>query len=147
MYDSLVERAARRLGQAFRPKTRAAHLSHLRLFLQFSIYTDSPFPPCSPTLVLAFIEFLQFNGLSPSSISAYIHSLRSKFKSLNLPSAPLHHHSVFLILRSLALNVPQPRRVKGIFDIHTIFSIVQVSSHLPLGFIYTPSSPWLSLHF
>ena len=138
MYDSLVERAARRLGQAYRPKTRAAHLSHLRLFLQFLIYTSSPFPPASPTPVLAFIEFLQFNGLSPSSISAYIHSLRSKFKSLNIPSVPLHHHSVFLSLRSLALNVPHPRRVKGIFDITTIQSIVLLSSQLPLGYVYTP---------
>ena len=137
-YDSLVERAARRLGQAYRPKTRAAHLSHLRLFLQFSLYTSSPFPPSSPTPVLAFIEFLQFNGLSPPSISAYIHSLRSKFKSLNIPSAPLHHHSVLLSLRSLALNVPHTRRVKGIFDITSIHSIIHLSSQLPLGYIYTP---------
>ena len=95
-----------------------------------------PFPPSPPSSVLAFIEFLQFNGLSPSSISAYIHSLHSKFK--NLPSAPLYHHSVSLMLRSLALNMPQIRRVKGIFDIPSLLAIVKACDSLSLGFIYSP---------
>ena len=138
MYDKLVERAASRLQQAYRPKTVAAHLSHLRLFLQFSLYTNSHFPPSSPSSVLAFIEFLQFNGLSPSSISGYIHSLRSKFKNLDLPSAPLYHHSVSLILRSLAINIPQVRRVKGIFDIPSLLAIIKACDSLTLGDIYSP---------
>ena len=50
-------------------------MSHLTLFLQFSMYTGSPFPPSSSSTVLAFIEFLQSNGLSPPSISGYVHSL------------------------------------------------------------------------
>ena len=49
MYDTLDERAAKRLGQANRPKTRSAHLSHLRLLLQFSMYIRSPFPPSYPS--------------------------------------------------------------------------------------------------
>ena len=138
VYDRLVERAASRLHQAYRPKTVAAHLSHLKLFLQFSMYTSSPFPPSSPSSVLAFIEFLQFNGLSPSSISGYIHSLRSKFKNLDLPTAPLYHHSVSLMLRSLAINIPQIRRVKGIFDIPCLLAIIEACHSLPLGYIYSP---------
>ena len=113
-------------------------MSHLTLFLQFSMYTGSPFPPSSSSTVLAFIEFLQSNGLSPPSISGYVHSLRSKFKILGLPLSPLSHHSVFLALRSLSLNVPHPRRVKGIFDVSALHSIISACLHLPLGYVYAP---------
>ena len=138
LMDSLVARASGRISEAFRPKTRAAHLLHLRLFIQFCIFTFTPFPPVSPSPVLAFIEFLQLNGLSPSSISTYIHSIRSKFNSLNLPSAPLYHNSIHLALRSIHLNVPHLRRAKGVFDIRTLTSIIEASSLLSLGQFYSP---------
>ena len=139
-YDELVSRAASRLQQAYSPKARSAQMSHLTLFLQFSLYTGLPFPPSSSASVLAFIEFLQSNGLSPSSISACIHSLRSKFKALGLPPTHLSHHSgfFFLALTSLSLNVPWLRRVKGIFHIPALHSIISACLHLPLGFIYAP---------
>ena len=35
--------------------------------------------------ILAFSEFLQFNGFTGSSMEAYISSIRSQFKFLGLP--------------------------------------------------------------
>ena len=138
LFESLVSRAASRIHQAFRPKTTAAHLAHFTLFLQFSMFIQAPFPPVSPSPLLAFLEFLLLNGLSPPTISGYVHSIRSKFKTLGLPFEPLYHHSVSLALRSLHLNVPQLKRTKGIFDIANLSAIVSISLQTPLGFIYAP---------
>ena len=138
IHDSLVAKAAGRLHQAYRPKTSSAHMSHLRLFIQFSQYTASPFPPESPSSILAFMEFLHLNSISPPSISAYIHSLRSKFKALGLPVSHLYHHSISLALRSFHLNVPHRQRTKGIFQISNIQAITACASTLSLGYIYTP---------
>ena len=88
--------------------------------------------------VLAFIEFLQFNDLSPSNIQAHISSLRSQFKSLSISLLPLSHHMFTLALRSLALNVPTSRRVKGIFDIEVLQNLVVLCDRFPLGLVYKP---------
>ena len=50
-----------------------------------------------------------------------------------------------LALRSIALNIPTIRRVKGIFDIQSLFSIIYCCSSLPLGSIY--KAPFLTAFF
>ena len=86
--------------------------------------------------ILAFIELLQYNGLSASSIEGYISSPRSQFKALNITTAPLSHHSVHLAIRSIELNVPTTRKVKGIFDIQSLTAIISMCDRFPFGYIY-----------
>ena len=45
---------------------------------------------------------------------------------------------VTLALRSLALNVPTTRRVKGIFDTEVLHNLVALCDRLPLGLVYKP---------
>ena len=88
--------------------------------------------------VLAFIEFLQGNGLSHASIEAYVSSLKSQFRSSGLPLSPFTHHAVLLALRSMAINVPVLKKTKGIFDLSTLHAIVNLCDQNPLGFVYKP---------
>ena len=88
--------------------------------------------------VLAFIEFLQFNGLSGLSIQAYISSLRAQFKFLGLSTSSLGHYAVSLAIRSILINVPFPKRVKGILDLVSLQAITSKCDALPLGYIYKP---------
>ena len=136
VYDELLHRAAARISSAYRPKTMRTHTSHLTLFLQFLQFINIDILQASHSSVLAFIELLQFNGLSAVSIEAYISSLRSQFKALNLPVSPLAHHSVYLALRSISLHVPSPCRVKGIFDIQSLNDIVSLCDNFHMGFVY-----------
>ena len=94
------------------------------------------FPTVSHSVILAFIEFLQCNNLSYSSIQAYLSSIKSQFKILSLPLSPFAHHSVVLTLRSIALNVPVLKKAKGIFDIPTLSSIIHLCDSLPSGLTY-----------
>ena len=138
MYRALLSRAGNRINTAFRPKTARTHTSHLTTFLQFLQFINLEVPNISHCTILAFIELLQYNGLSVGSIEAYISSLRSQFRLLNLPTHPLTHHSVHLAIRSISLNVPSIRKVKGIFDIQSLTAIVTICDKTPLGYIYKP---------
>ena len=109
MHDTLAEKAATQLEQFYRPKT-----------------TDSNFPfilvpPSSPLCSFGLHRIFTVKWSLPFLHLCLYLFFASKFKSLDPPSAILHHYSVFLSLRSLAL--PQIRRVKGIFDIESLHSI------------------------
>ena len=86
--------------------------------------------------ILAFIEFLCFNNLSHASIQAYLSPLKSQFKLLSLPLHPLNHHTVTLALRGIALHVPVVKKVKGIFDVQSLSSIISLSALIPSGPTY-----------
>ena len=134
--QALLHRAGSRVTSAYRPKTLKAHHSHFTLFLQFLQFIEQDILYISHSSVLAFIEFLCFNNLSLTSIQAYLSSIKSKCKCLSLSLDPFNHHSVALALRSIGLNIPTVRRVKGIFDLQSLSSIIQTCSSLPLGPIY-----------
>ena len=136
MYRALLSRAGHRITTAFRPKTVKTHSSHLTTLLQFLQFINLDVLHMTHCTTLAFIEFLQYNGLSASSIEGYISSLRSQFKALNMSIAPLTHHSVHLAMRSIALNVPTTRKVKGIFDIQSLTAIIAMCDKFSLGYIY-----------
>ena len=112
MYHTLVERTSVRISTAYRPKTVKTHQSHLKLLLQFLQFICVDIEDLSYVMVLAFIELLQGNGPSHTSIAAYISSLRSQFRSLGLSIFPSAHHNVMLVLRSVALNIPFAKKTK-----------------------------------
>ena len=128
--------ASARIPSGYRPKTSRAHHSHFTLFLQFLQFINVDILEITHSSILAFIEFLCFNNLSHASIQSYLSSLRSQFKLLSLSLAPLSHHSVTLALRSIALHVPVPKKVKGLFDLQSLSSIISISALLPSGPTY-----------
>ena len=133
---ALLQLASSRIPSAYRPKTLRTHQSHFTLFLQFLQFIQVDILEATHLSILAFIEFLCFNNLFHSSIQAYLSSLRSQFKLLSLPLTPFTHHSVTLALRSIALHIPVLKKVKGIFDLQSLFSIVSSCTLLPSGPTY-----------
>ena len=91
------------------------------------------FPP--PQFPL-FWPLLRFCSLMASLLLPLLLTfiLCSKLKALGLPTFQLDHHSVFLSLRSLSLNVPHIRRVK----------VFLIFPHFTLSLL--PVSPFLSLY-
>ena len=134
--SALLQLASSRIPSAYRPKTLWTHQSHFKLFLQFLQFTQVDILEVSHLSILAFIELLCFNNLSHASIQAYLSSLRAQFKLLSLPLSPFFHHSVTLALRGIALHVPLLRKVKGIFDLQSLLSIISSCASLPSGLSY-----------
>ena len=88
MYDTLVERGTSRLHQAYRPKTRVAHLSHLKLVLRFSLYTSSPFPTLH---FLLFWPLLRFCSLMVSILLPLLHTFILCILNLKPCACPPFH--------------------------------------------------------
>ena len=131
-FQALLDHAVARTASDYRPKTRRARTSHFTLFLQFLQFSRIDIYQVSHSVILAFIEFLQYNNLSHSSIQAYLSSIKKQFKLLSLPLCPFDHHSVALTLRSIALNIPAVlKKTKSIFDISPPYP--------PLSIFVTPS--------
>ena len=134
VYHALVARASSRIRTAYRPKTVRTHKSYLTLLLQFLQFIQIDIKNMLYVTILAFMVFLQGNGLSHASIEAYVSSLKSQFKSLGLPLSPFTHHAVLLALRSMSIKVPVLKKTKGIFDLSTLHVIVNLC--VTLGFVY-----------
>ena len=132
----LCSSAFQRVLTGYRPKTRATLNTHFTTFVQFCTWLEEPLENVTECVVIAFIEYLVQNSLKHSSIVNYISSLKTNFKMYGLSTAPFDHEWVRLALRSIAINVPVPYRVKGVFSIELLGQLVQMCDTLQHGFVY-----------
>ena len=122
----LIRSALNRIKTAYRPSTRAAHNTHLRTYLAFTIFMSLPHHP-SPHTLLAFMEFLHANSLSHKVILIYLSSIKKAASRYHWSLSPFSHQSVLTYLRSISINssfAPTPR---GIFDLTTLALIFRRS--------------------
>ena len=103
MYQTLVSVVFQRVTSGYRPKTIAAYNTHLTTFLQFCELVETPVKDVTPTIAVAFIEYLVMNGLTHGTILSYISFLKQMFKLYNLCYLPFKHEGVKLALRSIAI--------------------------------------------
>ena len=90
--------------------------------MAFLIFMDLPVE-CNVHNIIAFMEFLYQNSVSPKVISTYISSIHSRAHWYGWSTPSLSHPAVQRYLRSISINSrfnPTPR---GIFDIHTLYNI------------------------
>ena len=124
-----------RIGQAYRPSTVVAHSTHFRTYLSFLIFTNSPI---SITLsnVIAFLEYLYQNNISPRVIKNYLSSIVSTTKFYQIDYQGACHPSVVRYLRSISINSRFQPTPRGIFDIKTLYAISQACDQLPDPLLY-----------
>ena len=106
---------------AHRPAMVSSQKTHFKTYLSFLLFYHLP-QDFSCSNLLAFLEFLHQNRLSPKIIRNYVSSLSSLCLLYGLPSDS-HHPSVGRFLRSISINShfrPTPR---GVFDVPTLYHI------------------------
>ena len=116
--STLLASAWERVITAHRPATVSSQKTHFKTFLGFLFFYHLPQNFLYPNL-LAFLEFLHQNSLSPKVIRNYLSSL-SSLCSLYQVSSDCNHPALARFLRSLSINShfrPTPR---GIFDVPTL---------------------------
>ena len=70
--------------------------------------------------LLAFLEYLHFNSISPRVIQNYLSSLKTVARTYGWDTSCFYHQMIFSFLRSITINSnfrPTPR---GVFDISTL---------------------------
>ena len=145
LFQALCHEAFTRIESAYRPKTVSAHKTHFTTFLQFCELISQQLEEISPCTIIAFIEFLAKNGLTHASVCNYLSSLKTVFKLYQLPVHILDHEWVRLTLRSIALNVPVPLKIKGLFSIQHMYQLISLCNQIPYGLVY--KSLFLSAFF
>ena len=81
--------------------------------------------------LLAFLEFLHQNALSPSVIKNYISSINRQAKHFGWPTEPFDHHLISDYIRSITINTKFVPRHKGVFDLPTLARISAACESLP----------------
>ena len=136
MLHMLSQRECDRVSSAFRPKTVRAQNGHFLTFLQFLEFVDISLEDIDHITVIAFIELLVHNGIKHNSVLNYLSSIKAKFRLFNFSLAPLEHEWVALCLRSISLNVPVAKKLKGVLSLEQLEQIVDVCDTVQNGVIY-----------
>jgi hypothetical protein len=92
-----------RLKAAYRPSTLKAHRQAVISLAMFTLYYDVSFPVISIFTLLSFIEFLLDNKLSVPTVKNYVSSIKSAFKTSNVPITAFESPQL-----TLALSSPSP---------------------------------------
>ena len=134
----LTTRAQARLHVAFRPATQKAYLRMFRDFFGFLVAAGFYLGQVNHIVLLAFMEYLVVNQISPANISNYLAGIRAQYIVFNLDTACFQHQQIQYFLKALKINRPlQPKLHKHI-DIQLLASIIQVSETLHHPNIFRP---------
>ena len=99
--------------------------THFKTYLSFLFFYRLPQDFLCSNL-LAFLEFLYQNKLSPKVIRNYVSSLSSLCLLYQIPS-DCHHPSVGRFLLSIAINSQFRPTPMGVFDVPTLYHISKAS--------------------
>ena len=133
---NLASRAAARVSTGFRQSTIKAYDSMFRVFLSFCIFAGADVFSLSPNFFLTFLEFLTFNGLSPSAILNYVSAIKTKFTIFSLDTSPLSDPRIKYFHKSLLLNRPFKVAIKSIIDPPILISIVNQCDLMFMGTVF-----------
>ena len=141
-----------RIQQACRPSTTSAHSLHFKTFVAFLIFMDLPIL-CNVHNILAFMEFLYQNPISPKVISTCISSIHSRAQLYGWDTSATSHPAVLRYVRSVSINTklnPTPGAFLTfppyiISPCHVTSSLIQFYSGLFFSRLFMVSSGCLTL--
>ena len=88
--NPLTQKVWQNLAKAFRPSTSSGHRTHFKTYILFLQFMGIPF--CIDLQpILAFMQYLWENHLSPKVIQAYLSSLRIMANWYQLEHEALSH--------------------------------------------------------
>ena len=127
----LANRAQARLHSAFRPATQKAYWRMFRDFLDFLVAAGFQLGQVNHIVLLAFMEYLVLNQISPANISNYLAAIRAQCIVFNLNTACFQHQQIQYFLKSLKINRPLPPKIhKHIDTTQLLTSIIRITETL-----------------
>ena len=122
--SALASAALQRTESAYRPSTISSHVLHCRTYFSFTFFMGLP-PTFTLHSLLAFLEYLYVNHLSPKVILNYLSSLKTFARAHGASSAPFSHQLIAAYVRSISINSSFSPLPKGIFDLNTLLLMIR----------------------
>ena len=132
----LTEKALSRLNSAFRPSTQADYASMFRVFLAFCCHMGILMSSVNVKVLLAFLECLNENGVSPNTLSNYVSAIKAKFVIYGLPTKCLESRRIYCYVKSLRINRPLKISRCNIISIEDLYSLVAHCDELYMGQVF-----------
>ena len=132
----LSSRANHRIQQAFRDSTTKAYNSMFRVFLALCVFAQVRTSQVTIDTMLAFLEFLVFNGSTNSGVANYISALKAKFIIFRLDSTLFDSPRIKYFTKALTLKAPFKVTLKSIIDPPLLNSIALQCDSMYMGQIF-----------
>ena len=116
--NHLLSKASSRIRHALSHSTSRAYSSMFRVFVAFCVFNTMDLSSTSTQTILAFLEFLVFNGVS--NTSNYLSAIKTKFSMFGLSVLPFLDPRIKYFNRLLANSAPFKVKLKAIIDPHTL---------------------------
>ena len=91
----LTKKALSRLNSAFKPSTQVAYSLMFRVFLAFCCHMGIFMSSVNVKVLLAFLDCLNENGVSPNMLSNYVSAIKAKFVIYGLPTKCLESRRIY----------------------------------------------------
>ena len=106
-----------RLPDALAKSTQRAYLAMFRLYLAFLAFSGLQPSKVNVDVILAFLECLNFNGISASQMNNHLAAVKSFSVKLSLPLWPLESSKVSMYLKAIQKTTPVKIKLNNIVDI------------------------------
>ena len=133
---ALKSKAASRVAQAFRPKTRRCYELLFRNFMGFCVLTSLNPQLMGVQDVIAYLEYLVENGVSYNMVANNISALKANFIIYDLKFHLLDHPRIRLFTKSLKINRPLALVKRNIISLQVLQDLVHACNHLVSPFTF-----------
>ena len=113
----LATGACTRLLHSFRPATQRTYSRMLQDFIGFLVASGLSLDKVDIYVLLAFLEYLYSNHLTPSNISNYLAGVRAFFIIYDLPTQIFRDQRIQMFVKSLRLNRPLAIKSNPVFSL------------------------------
>ena len=120
----------------FRPSTWQRYEHMWKDFIAFQVAAGLPQYQVNTKLLLSFMEFLHFNGLSPNHIANYMAALRALHILSALQTDSFKDQRISLFLKALKIHAPLNVPVRSHIDTETLSSITAFCDAFPHPHIF-----------
>ena len=134
----LATRAQARLYHVFRPATQKAYFRMFKEFLGFLVAAGFQLGQVNHFVLLAFMEYLVLNQISPANISNYLAGIRAQFILFNLDTTYFQHQQIQYFLRSLKINRPLQSKIHKHIHIQLLTNIIHITETLQHPNVFKP---------
>ena len=89
-------------------------------------------------VLLALMEYLVLNQISPANISNYLAGIRAQCIVFDLETAHFQHHQIQYFLKSLKINRPLQPKIHKHIDIRLLTDIIRITDTLQHPELFKP---------
>ena len=113
-----------------------AYSRYFRDFLAFLVVAGLSLPQVSTIDILAYMEYLHGNGMSPSNITNYVTGIRALHILYGLETHQFRDQRLPLFIKALQINRPLKPTIVLTLDVELLERIVNISLQLQFPLVF-----------